>query len=73
MPGLKSATYKRVITTTAIILFYNLPAYNDCISKNEVSGFNKIEEEGRLTISIVQHGLKRSCDVDTDYAATSKK
>ena len=23
--------------------------------------------------SIVQHGLKRSCDVDTDYAETSKK
>ena len=42
-------------------------------SKNEVSGFNKIEEEGRHTISIVQHGLKRSCDVNMDYAETSKK
>ena len=42
-------------------------------SKNEVSGFNKIDEEGRPMTSIVQHGLKRSCDVDTDYAETSKK
>ena len=42
-------------------------------SKNEVSGFNKIDEEGRPMTSIVQHGLKRPCDVDTDYAETSKK
>ena len=32
-------------------------------SKNEVSGFNKIDEEGRPMTSIVQHGLKRPCDV----------
>ena len=42
-------------------------------SKNEVSGFNKIDEEGRPMTSIVQHSLKRPCDVDTDYAETSKK
>ena len=53
----------------SIIQFF----HKNSTSKNEVSGFNKIDEEGRPMTSIVQHGLKRSCDVDTDYAETSEK
>ena len=35
--------------------------------------FNKKEKEARPTNSNLQHGFKRSCNVDMDYQETSKK
>ncbi|CAK8676222.1 unnamed protein product [Clavelina lepadiformis] len=40
-------------------------------SENQVSGCYRTEEE--TTTSDLQHGLKRSCKADMDYAETSKK